>query len=55
MTNAKKKLDQGNKNAAINNMNAFINQVQTDVNSGLLTSAQGQLLISEANAIIAAM
>lgn len=47
------KLNDGNANAAENQLNAFINQVNAMVNSGTLTAAQGEALISSANTIIA--
>jgi hypothetical protein len=37
--------------AALNNLNAFINQVQSYVGEGLLTPEQGQSLIEAAEAI----
>ena len=41
----------GNTTAACNQLQAFVNQVQAYVNSGRLTTAQGQSLISAANAV----
>ncbi len=48
-------LDKGNTNTAINQLQAFINEVNADISSGKLTPAQGQPLIDAANAIIAAL
>jgi hypothetical protein len=47
------KMDQGNNNAARNQLQAFINEVNALMNSGTLTAAQGQPLIDAANNIIA--
>jgi len=49
---AKKNIDNGNINAAINELGAFINQVNAFVNVGILTVAQGEELVDAANAII---
>jgi len=46
------KLNQGNTNAAINILQAFINQVSAFINTGILSSAEGQPLIDAAQAII---
>lgn len=45
-------IDKGNKNAAINKLNAFINHVEGFVNGSVLTSAEAQPLINAANSII---
>lgn len=50
---ALEKLDQGNVQSAINKLQAFINQVHALINSGILTSAEGQSLQQAAMAIIA--
>ena len=50
---ALKKMDQGNGNAARNQLQAFINQVNALMNSGSLSAAQGQALIDAAINIIA--
>jgi len=55
LTSAKRKLEQGNMNAADNQLNSFINLVNNYVGSGLLTQAQGQNLITKANAAIASI
>ena len=52
---AKQNLDQGNTTAAINQLQAFINQVNDFINSGVLTAAEGQPLIDSANDIIDAI
>jgi len=49
---AQKKLDKGQTNAAINQLQAFINQVNDFISAGILTPVQGQALIDLANAII---
>lgn len=50
---AVQKLDQGNGNAARNQLQAFINQVNALMNSGSLSAQQGQTLIDAATNIIA--
>jgi hypothetical protein len=50
--NALKSLEKGNERAAINKINAFINQVQAFIRSGKLPAVQGQILIDIANNII---
>jgi hypothetical protein len=45
-------LDRGNTNAAINQLQAFINQVEALARSGRLTQAQSQPLINVANMLI---
>ena len=52
---ATKQLEKGNTNPAINELQAFINQVDADIRSGKLTLVQGQPLIDMTNAIIAAL
>ncbi|HJQ26738.1 MAG TPA: FG-GAP-like repeat-containing protein [Blastocatellia bacterium] len=47
------KMDQGNNNAARNQLQAFINDVNAMMSSGKLTAAQGQPLIDAANNLIA--
>ncbi len=49
------KLEDDKITSAINNLQAFINMVNAAINSAKLTSAEGQLLIDAANAIIAAI
>lgn len=49
---AKKNIDNGNINTAINELGAFINQVNDFVSDGILTTAQGEELVDAANAII---
>jgi hypothetical protein len=49
-----RKIDRGNV-AAINQLQAFINQVNSLISDGVLTAAQGQPLIDTANDIIAAL
>ncbi len=49
---ALRQLDKDNVGAAINVLEAFINQVQGLVNSGILTVTQGQRLIDAAQAVI---
>ena len=46
-------IDNGNKNAAVNKVNAFINHVEAFVKGSVLTSAQAQPLIDATNIIIA--
>ena len=45
-------LDRGNTTAAINQLNAFINEVAAFINAGILSPAEGQALIDAAQAII---
>ena len=45
----------GNDRAAINQMNAFINHVEALVKRGTFQPEQGDLLINEAEAVIAAI
>jgi hypothetical protein len=49
------KLTNGQTGPACNQFNAFINQVDAFVNSGVLTPAQSQALINAANAAKTAM
>jgi len=49
------KLDQGKITQAINHLQAFINQVNDFINTGVLTPAEGQPLIDAANRIIAVL
>jgi hypothetical protein len=46
-------LDSGQVTAGVNDLQAFVNEVNDFVSEGLLTGAKGQLLIDEANAVIA--
>ncbi len=46
-------IDNGNKNAAVNKVNAFINHVEAFINASVLTSAEAQSLINAANIILA--
>ena len=50
-----KQLNRGNDRAAINQMNAFINHVEALVKRGTFQPEQGDLLINEAEAVIAAI
>lgn len=52
---AYQKINTGNVTATINQLQAFINQVNADIGPGKHTLAQGQPLIDAANAIIAAL
>lgn len=49
---ALQKLNQGNVNAAINQLGAFINEVNAFINAGVLSAIEGQPLIDSANNII---
>jgi hypothetical protein len=49
---ARKNIGRGHINPAINELGAFINQVNAFVNSGILTSSQGDELVSAANVVI---
>lgn len=49
---ATNKLDMGNKVAALNQLNAFINHVNALVTGGVLTPSEGQTLIDQVNLII---
>ena len=51
LNNAIKKLDDGKANTALNNLNAFSNQVQAFINSGVLTPDEGQSLLEAVEAI----
>jgi len=50
-----KQLEKGKTKTAVNELQAFINQVNAMINSGVLSPAEGQPLIDAANAIIAAL
>jgi hypothetical protein len=50
-----KQLERGNVRVAINLLEAFINEVNSTISSGVLTPAEGQPLIDQANAIIVAL
>ncbi len=52
LSNALAKLNQGNTNAGVNCLKAFISKVQNLVESGSLSAADGQRLIDAANAAI---
>jgi nitrous oxidase accessory protein len=52
LESATKDLNNGNTNAAINELQAFINKVQTNIRAKILTQEQGQVLIDAANAVI---
>ena len=45
-------LDKGNEIAAMNQLQAFTNQVNAFINAGILSPAEGQPLIDAAQAII---
>jgi hypothetical protein len=49
---ALKKLDQGKPDVAVNLLNAFINQVLSFIDDGVLTFDEGEALINAANSII---
>jgi pullulanase-type alpha-1,6-glucosidase len=51
LDNAIKNLDRGKAKTALNNLNAFTNQVQDLIADGVLTPAEGQSLIEAAEAI----
>lgn len=55
LVNAQKKLDQGNENAAVNNIQSFVNQIQTLVTRGRLSSGAGLALAEAAQEIIASI
>jgi len=46
-----KNLDKGKADTALNNLNAFVNQVMAFVKGGVLSPEEGQALIDVANAI----
>jgi len=48
-------LDRGNVNTALNQLGAFVNQVNAFMNAGILPPSEGQLLLDCANQIIAAL
>ena len=52
---AKKQYDKGNINPTVNQLKIFINQVNSYINSGVLTSEEGQPLIAAANNLIASV
>ena len=52
INNAKKQLEQGNANPAVNQMNLFVNIVSDLVSSGDLSPEFGDDLIAKATAII---
>jgi hypothetical protein len=53
LNGAIQKISEGDLNAAINKLGAFINQVEGLVRAGNISSAEGDALISSANAVIA--
>jgi hypothetical protein len=55
LTNANRQLDAGNAANAIKQLQQFITRIRTSPRSGNLTQAQGDALIAEANAVIAAL
>jgi hypothetical protein len=52
---AQKQLDKGNITATITKLQDFIMQVNDCIANGILTAAQGQPLIDDANAIISSL
>ncbi|MFO7525911.1 MAG: PA domain-containing protein [Ignavibacteriaceae bacterium] len=52
LQNTKNKVDEGQISAALNLLNAFINQVSDFIQNGLLTPSQGQSLIDQAEDLI---
>jgi len=52
LKNALRSLDQGKKRPAINQLKAFVNNVEALIRSGRLSPDDGQQLINDANAII---
>jgi hypothetical protein len=48
-------MDRGNRTAAANQLQAFVNQVNALLRSGRLSPAQAQELIGSANAVIASL
>lgn len=46
-------IEDGKVGAAINQLNAFINKVETDMNSGVITQTEGDELIALANVLLA--
>jgi len=55
LENALNSLDKGHTNAAINKLEAFINQVNAFINGEILTETQGEELISSAEEVILAI
>jgi len=53
LENAMRQMDRGNANASSNELNAFINEVNSLIKSRRISQAQGQPLINTANDIIA--
>jgi pullulanase-type alpha-1,6-glucosidase len=51
LENAIKNLDKGKAKVALNNLNAFVNEVQSLIDEGVLTPEEGQSLIDAAEAI----
>ena len=52
LENAQASLDRGRVNAAINQLNAFINEVMSLVADGVLDPAEGEALIAAARNVI---
>ena len=52
LVNAQARLGKGQSNAAVNQLQAFINQVEDFVADGILTAEQGAALIAAAEDII---
>jgi hypothetical protein len=52
LENAINNLDKDKANTALNNLNAFVNQVYSFIDEGVLTAQEGQSLIEAAEAII---
>jgi hypothetical protein len=52
---AMEKIDYGNSNVAIKELNSYINQVNIYIRTGKLSSIDGQTLINGANAVINAI
>ena len=50
-----KQLERGNVATAINQLEAFVNQVNAMISSGVLSPEEGQPLIDAADAILAAL
>ena len=52
LENVLAKLEKGNTNAAANQLDAFINQVEAFVQSGILTAEQAEPLITSASLLV---
>jgi len=55
LENVLDKLDRGNTNAAVNQLGAFINQVEDFIYEGVLTTEQGNPLIKVATVLVEAL